>query len=97
MYIDVDTILTISAVFVAFGTIFGTIFAVYKWFLKQQCQDMEIKLIKEEMAQQNLVMLACLDGLIQLGANGEVTKAKTQFEKYLNGLAHHTDKNPFCE
>ncbi|MBR5823715.1 MAG: hypothetical protein IKY67_06200 [Paludibacteraceae bacterium] len=92
-----DTILTVSAVFVAVGTIFGTIFAVYKWFLKQQCQDLEIRLIKDEMAQQNLVMLACLDGLIQLGANGEVTKAKNNFEKYLNGLAHNTDKNPFCE
>ena len=97
MYIGLDTILTASAVLVAFGTIFGTVFAIYRWFLKQQCQDLEIKLIKEEMAQQNLVMLACLDGLIQLGANGEVTKAKNHFEKYLNGLAHNTDKNPFCE
>lgn len=96
MYIDLDIIITAAAVLTALLTIFGAVFAAYRWFLKQQCQDAEIKAIKEEMAQQNLVMLACLDGLIQLGANGEVTKAKNKFEKYLNDLAH-SERNPYCE
>jgi hypothetical protein len=33
-------------------------------------------------------LIACLDGLIQNGANGQVTKAKEMLEKHLNKKAH---------
>mgnify|MGYP006886777752 CR=1 FL=1 len=43
-----QTIITIASVLTALGVIFGVIFAVYKWYLKQEKQDKDIKAIKEE-------------------------------------------------
>ena len=55
----------------------------------------EIELLKEEMAESQkersvicFALIACLDGLIQNGANGQVTKAKEMLEKHLNKKAH---------
>ena len=41
-------IITIASVITALGVIFGVIFAVYRWYLKQEKQDKDIKAIKEE-------------------------------------------------
>ena len=43
-----QTIITIASVLTALGVIFGMVFAVYKWYLKQEKQDKDIKAIKEE-------------------------------------------------
>ena len=55
----------------------------------------EIDLLKEEMEESRkersiicFALVACLDGLIQNGANGPVTKAKNMLEKHLNKKAH---------
>ena len=38
-----DAVVTIAATVAAVTAIFGTIFAIYKWYLKQEKQDKDIK------------------------------------------------------
>ena len=78
-------IITIASVITALGVIFGVIFAVYRWYLKQEKQDKDIKAIKEE---QTYGVLACLKGLKEQGCDGPVTTAINQIEKYINKQAH---------
>ena len=70
------------------GIITGMFVSVYKWFQKQQNQDGEIERIKKENAILCFALSACLDGLIQLGANHTVPVAKEKLDKYLNEKAH---------
>lgn len=86
--ITTDTIVTIAAVITALGVIFGVIFAVYRWYLKQNKQDEDIKHIKEENTLIVFALSACLDGLQQLGANHTVPVAKDKLDKYINQQAH---------
>ena len=53
--------------------------------------DIEAKLqeIKAEQCILTSSMLAVLDGLQQLHCNGNVTKAHSELEQYLNEQAHH--------
>ena len=78
----------IAATITAIGVIAGAIFAVYKWFLKQEKQDKDIKAIKEEQTILVYGVLACLMGLKEQGCNGPVTDAINQIEKYINKQAH---------
>lgn len=48
----------------------------------------DVKHIKEESALICFGLAACMDGLIQLGANHSVPEAKEKLEKYLNKQAH---------
>ena len=48
----------------------------------------EIQAIKEELCVLSYAMLASLDGLMQQGCNGNVTKAHDSLEKHLNRQAH---------
>ena len=89
MYIEWQTIITIAAVLTAIITIFSVIFAVYRWYLKQNKQDTDIKKVKEEQCVICYCLLACLDGLRQLGANGNVTDAYNKMEKHINKQAHN--------
>ncbi len=86
--ISADTIITIAAVITALGVIFGVIFAIYKWYLKQKKQDKDIAHIKEEDTLIVFALSACLDGLQQLGANHTVPIAKDKLDKYINQQAH---------
>lgn len=86
--VSADTIITIAAVIGALGVIFGVIFAVYKWYLKQEKQDKDIAHIKEEDTLIVFALSACLDGLQQLGANHTVPIAKDKLDKYINQQAH---------
>ena len=79
---------TLAATITALGVIFGAIFAVYKWFLKQEKQDKDIKAIKEEQTILTQGILACLQGLHEQGCNGPVTVAIERIETYLNKQAH---------
>ena len=88
MTITTETILTTAAVITALGVIFGAIFAVYRWYLKQEKQDKDIAKIKEENTLICYALSACLDGLQQLGANHTVPVAKDKLDKYLNQQAH---------
>ena len=64
------------------------IFAIYKWYLKQEKQDKDIAHIKEEDTLIVFALSACLDGLQQLGANHTVPIAKDKLDKYINQQAH---------
>lgn len=81
-------IITIASIITALGVIFGMIFAVYKWYLKQEKQDKDIKSIKEEQTLLTYGVLACLKGLKEQGCDGPVTSAINQIEKYINKQAH---------
>ena len=86
--VSADTIITIAAVIGALGVIFGVVFAVYRWYLKQEKQDKDIAHIKEEDTLIVFALSACLDGWQQLGANHTVPIAKDKLDKYINQRAH---------
>lgn len=86
--VSADTIIAIAAVIGALGVIFGVVFAVYRWYLKQEKQDKDIAHIKEEDTLIVFALSACLDGLQQLGANHTVPIAKDKLDKYINQQAH---------
>ena len=81
-------ITTLAATITAHSVIFGAVFAVHKWFLKQEKQDRDIKAIKEEQTILTQGVLACLMGLKEQGCNGPVTEAIDKIETYLNEKAH---------
>ena len=78
----------LAATITALGVIFGTVFAAYRWFLKQEKQDRDIKSIKEEQSVLVHGVLACLKGLKEQGCNGPVTDAIEQIENHINKQAH---------
>lgn len=88
MYIDSNTIITASALLAAVMAILGAVFAIYRWYLKQNKQDEDIKEIKSELCMHAYVLLAVLDGLKQLNCNGKVTEAQDKLSKHINKQAH---------
>lgn len=88
MTISTNILTTIAGVITAIGVIFGVVFAVYKWVLKQNKQDEDIKSIKDEQTLLTYGVLACLKGLKEQGCDGPVTKAINDIEKHLNKQAH---------
>jgi hypothetical protein len=83
----------------AVGGIMALIFKFVHWVDRQQEQDAELQLLKaiheadmeslqEELTVVCYALLACLDGLKQLGANGNVTHALDALDKHLNQKAH---------
>lgn len=82
------TVVSCASVFSATAIIFGVVFAVYRWYLKQEEQDKAIKQLKEEQTLLVYALSACLDGLQQLGANHTVPIAKDKLDKYINKQAH---------
>lgn len=83
-----DALLLIAEIFGALAVISSALFAVYKWVLKQNKQDKEIKSIKDEQTLITYGVLAALKGLKEQGCNGPVTEAINKIEKYLNVQAH---------
>ena len=83
-----EIITAVAGVVTALGVIFGLIFAVYRWYLKQEKQDTDIKFIKEEQILLTQGVLACLKGLQEQGCDGPVTTAIKQIERHLNQQAH---------
>lgn len=81
-------IITAAGIVTAVGVIIGLFCKAHKWYLKQEEQDEEIKQIKEEDRLICYALSACLDGLMQLGANHTVPDAKDKLDKHLNKQAH---------
>lgn len=92
-------IITLAALLGALSTIFVVLYKILKWFENQKNQDDKIKQLEEkhdEDIQKNknefrvicTGVLACLDGLEQLGCNHNVTKAKSELENHINNAAH---------
>ena len=61
---------------------------VFLWLHRNAQQGEDLKGVKEEQRILCLAISACLDGLIQLGANHEVPKAKKALDDYINSQAH---------
>lgn len=83
-----DALLLVAEIFGALAVISSALFAVYKWVLKQNKQDKEIKSIKDEQTLITYGVLAALKGLKEQGCNGPVTEAINKIERYLNVQAH---------
>ena len=88
MTITATTIITAASVIAALVAIFGVIFSIYRWYLKQQVQDEDIKDIKIEQTILTKGVLACLKGLKEQGCDGPVTEAIEQIEDYIQKQAH---------
>ena len=88
MYVDVNTIIMAGSLLTAVVVIFSAIFAVYKWYLKQNQQDVEIGRVKSEQCLLTYGILVCLKGLKEQGCNGPVTEAIDKIEKHINKQAH---------
>lgn len=84
----VDGILTLAALLTGVGSISAALMALFRWIEKQNRQDKDIAQIKGENALIVYALSACLDGLMQLGANHSVPKAKEELDKYINEQAH---------
>lgn len=92
MNVDVNvilnTLITTAGVLTAVGVIIGLFVKIHKWYLKQERQDDDIKNVKKENRLIFEGLLACLDGLEQLGANHTVPIAKEKLQNHLNERAH---------
>lgn len=88
MTITVNTIVTAAAALTAICAIFGAVFAAYRWYLRQERQDVDIARLKSEDIMICRALSACLDGLQQLGANHTVPVAKKELDEFLNKQAH---------
>lgn len=83
-----EIITAVAGVITAFGVIFGILFAVYRWYLRQEKQDTDNKAIKDEQFLLTQGVLACLKGLKEQGCDGPVTTAIIQLERHINKEAH---------
>ena len=88
MYLDTNTIITAASLLTSLVAIFSVIFAIYRWYLRQNEQDKEIEKIKSEQCLLTYGILACLKGLQEQGCNGPVTEAVNKIEKHINQQAH---------
>ena len=88
MYIDASTIITAGSVLAAITAIGGFLISAYTWVEKQNKQDKDIARVKEEQCLLTYGILACLDGLQQLGCNHTVPETREKIEKHLNKAAH---------
>ena len=83
-----DYIITAAAVVTAISAISTVLITAYKWYQRQNQDSREIQKLKEENALIYYALSACLDGLIQLGANHDVPKVKDKLDKFINQSAH---------
>lgn len=88
MYVDAQAVIGAAALLTAVTAIVGGLFAVYRWYQRQEKQDEDIKAMKEEMCLLTYGVLACLKGLKEQGCNGPVTEAVDKIEKHMNQEAH---------
>ena len=85
-----QTIITAAAIVGAFVALAQYLKKLFGWFDKQEQQDKDIKLIKEEQSILVLGVLACLRGLQEQGVNGPVTEGIAKLEAHLNARAHQS-------
>lgn len=85
-------ILETAGVITALSIIGGVVFGLLKFYLDAKQQKEEVKQIKKEQTVICYALTACLNGLHQLGANGEVTDALKMMNKHINKAAHDQDE-----
>lgn len=81
-------LITAAAAVSAVSVLCALAVKMVRFWLAQKSQDREIEHVKREMGVICYGVLACLDGLKQMGCDGNVTQAKNDLEKYLNQSAH---------
>ncbi len=92
MYIDAKAIITAASLLSAVLAIGTALISVYKWYDRQNKQDKDIAKMKEEQCLLTYGILACLDGLQQLGCNHSVPETRAKIEKHINKAAHEQDE-----
>ncbi len=99
MYISMDTVKNIAAIIGLILTIGGIAWAIIRWVLKREnttngleelkeTHEADIGKIQTELCELSYGLRAALDGLMQLGCNGNVTTAHERLEKHINKQAH---------
>lgn len=88
----VEIIITTASIITALGVIFGILFGFFKWLLKRERNDVEIKDIKAEQSILTKGVLACLKGLKEQGCDGPVTIAISEIEDHINKQAHKQEE-----
>ncbi|MBR6542251.1 MAG: branched-chain amino acid ABC transporter permease [Anaerotignum sp.] len=99
MYVDADAIIKFAAFLGAASAIIACLYKFFKWVDNQQEQDKkldklekqhdeDIEDIKKELCVICYGLFATLDGLKQLGVNGNVTDAYNTLERHINRSAH---------
>ena len=88
MYVDGEFIIRLATMTGALGTLGAMLYKSFRWMEQQKLQEIEIENIKKEQCIMCYGLLATLDGLKQLGANGNVSDAYQKLEKHLNQTAH---------
>ncbi len=83
-----DTLLISAELIGALAVISGAVFTVYRWILRQNKQDADIRSLKNEQTVICYGVLAALKGLSEQGCNGPVSAAIDKLEKHLNIQAH---------
>ena len=83
-----DEIIRAAATVSALSVLAALIVRTVKYFLERKRQASEIENVKAEMRILCYGLFACLDGLKQMGCDGNVTRAKQELEKHLNSAAH---------
>lgn len=83
-----DALLVAAELLGALAVISGAVFTLYRWILRQNRQDADIKALKNEQTVICYGVLAALKGLSEQGCNGPVTAAIDKLEKHLNIQAH---------
>lgn len=89
----------VCALCTSIAGVVALIFKIVRWVDRQKQQDAELQTLKithdtdmgalqEELTIICYALLAALDGLKQLGANGNVTHAHELLDKHLNQKAH---------
>lgn len=93
--ITINSIIGVAGILVAITAGLGALLTLYRYIVDNHDrtqrwdeQDKEIKAIKAEQCMLTYCMMATLDGLSQLGANGKVTEARQALDKYMNKQAH---------
>lgn len=100
MYITLNTLIVIGGAVGVIATLIGVILKVHKWYLElealrkevdelQKHHEEDLKQVNEENTMICSALSACLNGLQQLGANGEVSTVKEKLDTFLNQKAHH--------
>lgn len=92
MYVDADAIIKFAALLGALSAIGAMLYKMFEWMDAQKQQETEIASIKKEQCLICYCILATLDGLKQLGANGNVSEAYQKLEKHLNKAAHEWEE-----
>ena len=88
MTITYDVLIKTVGFILSVSAVVALIWRGFKHIDDMHGNKKEIEEIKEEQQMLCYGIIACLDGLKQLGANGNVTKALKELEKHINVQAH---------